>query len=689
LSIIHYENWDGVTPPSIPAGWNAPAQIITTTSGATPISSPNMITLSSPGSGTLYAITYGTPDTLSGNVAVVGTGQFSLGAASFSVLGRGSSSTLTYAGSTFYEARLDYVNSQVALYKSIAGVQTPIAFVGSASNPIAFTTATWYQIALTCNGTAIAVSVQRLSDGLWLNSGLGFQSIPTTAISITDGSITGSGYAGWGASAQTGIDHVYGDDWTFSSPAVQTGPLGWNINRRSRRVGRWSQAFPGGLTPTPTGLGGPVVIRPTSSPRRLRPGRALLGRLIGPALQPLLPRGGLSVSSPRKPRPGGLWQPPLLAPTPAAGPTPGLPPDLSVRSPRAARRGSVLYPRYLVGAPAPFALPPGLRVRSPRSGRAGSVLVLRYPSPGTAAAAALFMLPPRQLVRAIFRARSGRVWLPRPAGPAAAAVPTSPPLRPMSVSRPRPGRRGWVQAPRLLVAPPLPPGPIGLLRSGPLLVERRADRRARLRSGWLLHFIPTSQPISLVVQYHIYSNSGAGLPINYATPIATVSGTTWTSGPLAFPADWWFAVRAFNSFGEEQNLDAAVELILNAAGDDITNQPLPPLGLRAFAMAAGAVRVEWGFANVQPARVPTGFHVYIGTGGVPSYITPAATVSYASAIANTFVANLTGLSGGTVYTIGVRAFNASAEETNTTTVNVTADTTGPAPVDSLTATAIT
>jgi hypothetical protein len=37
--------------------------------------------------------------------------------------------------------------------------------------------------------------------------------------------------------------------------------------------------------------------------------------------------------------------------------------------------------------------------------------------------------------------------------------------------------------------------------------------------------------------------------------------------------------------------------------------------------------------------------------------------------------------------IGVRAFNAVAEETNTKTVTVTADATGPSAVNSLTATA--
>ena len=63
-------------------------------------------------------------------------------------------------------------------------------------------------------------------------------------------------------------------------------------------------------------------------------------------------------------------------------------------------------------------------------------------------------------------------------------------------------------------------------------------------------------------------------------------------------------------------------------------------------------------------------------------------VAYSSGLFNTFVADLSGLTDGTVYSVGVRAFNASGEEANTTSAGVTADATGPRPVDLLVATAI-
>jgi hypothetical protein len=188
--------------------------------------------------------------------------------------------------------------------------------------------------------------------------------------------------------------------------------------------------------------------------------------------------------------------------------------------------------------------------------------------------------------------------------------------------------------------------------------------------------------------YHVYADTGAGDPINYAAPIATVSGTTWTSGTLAAPGTWCFGVRAFDGNGEEQNLDCSVVIVLDANGNDITNRPMPPVGLRGFATPNASIRVEWYYPPTCGPKVPTGFNVYIGTGGTPNYSAPAATVAFNLGIFNTFVSNLSGPSGGTTYTIGVRAYNASGEETNSVVVSVAADATGPAAVDSLVATPI-
>jgi hypothetical protein len=171
------------------------------------------------------------------------------------------------------------------------------------------------------------------------------------------------------------------------------------------------------------------------------------------------------------------------------------------------------------------------------------------------------------------------------------------------------------------------------------------------------------------------------LPINYTTPVAVIpslSTTTWTSAALTLPGDYWFAIRAFNTVGEEQNIDAAVEVLLSGGGTDISGQPVAPMGLRALATAGGGIRVEWAY-HFAPSKLPAGFHVYVGT-GAPGYATPAATVNWGTQVANMFVANLSGYTGGATYAVGVRAFNASGEEQNTNSVSVTASGAGPSAV---------
>jgi len=190
------------------------------------------------------------------------------------------------------------------------------------------------------------------------------------------------------------------------------------------------------------------------------------------------------------------------------------------------------------------------------------------------------------------------------------------------------------------------------------------------------------------LSYNIYSNTGAGDPINYSTPVATTSALTYTSAPLAFPGTWMWAVRAFNAVGEEKNLDCEVTFILDAAGFDITNRPFAPFALRGFATKSGGVRLEWKQPQSSAAKAPIGFHVYYWSGGTPNYSTIRATVSGGAALGGTYVANLAGLTDGVAYSLAVRAFNTTAEENNTATVSVVADATGPSSVISLTSTVV-
>lgn len=184
--------------------------------------------------------------------------------------------------------------------------------------------------------------------------------------------------------------------------------------------------------------------------------------------------------------------------------------------------------------------------------------------------------------------------------------------------------------------------------------------------------------------YHIYGNAGSG-PVNYGSVVATTASLTWTSSALAFPDTWKFAVRAWDTVSslEESNIDALVTVQLDGTGVDVSGMPTAPLGLAAHARAAGTIRVDW----TQPRSGPTGFHVYQGTGGTPSYVSPVATVPYGSGL-TVYTALISGLTGGTAYTFGVRAYNATGEEANTATATATAVTAVTATVTGLVGSAI-
>jgi hypothetical protein len=214
VAVLHAENWDGVTAPAIPAGWNASSPIVTAVAGPTPLSSPNMVTLSTTSS-SREAITWGTPDGVSGNVIVQGTAYFqgsSFPIGNASVLGRGSVSTLLYTSSTFYELNLSLTSGALKLNAIVAGTSTTIA-----SSAVSVAYDTWYRLTLTLTGSAQAGLLESLSGSTWST---------VTSITGADSSIAAvSGYAGWAADEATIHTAVYGDDWSLSTPSIIDGPF--------------------------------------------------------------------------------------------------------------------------------------------------------------------------------------------------------------------------------------------------------------------------------------------------------------------------------------------------------------------------------------------------------------------------------------------------------------------------------
>ena len=199
----------------------------------------------------------------------------------------------------------------------------------------------------------------------------------------------------------------------------------------------------------------------------------------------------------------------------------------------------------------------------------------------------------------------------------------------------------------------------------------------------------TSTTPDTTAQYRIYGNTGSG-PIDYGTVLATVTGTSWTSPTLAAGSSWAWAVRAVDPATSlvEQNVDQRAFLVLDAGVADVTNLPAGPSGLTVRPWSNGSLLVEW-HAVISPRdpRAATGFGVYAGTGGTPSYAAPAVlTPAYPGVQA--YRAFLTNLAPGMACTVGVRASNAVGTEANTTTATATPTTTAPANVTGLTASLI-
>jgi hypothetical protein len=189
----------------------------------------------------------------------------------------------------------------------------------------------------------------------------------------------------------------------------------------------------------------------------------------------------------------------------------------------------------------------------------------------------------------------------------------------------------------------------------------------------------------MATKYHVYGNDGAGGPIDYTTPVATVAGLSWASPALALGSDTSYAVRAFDDVSglEERNVDARVRVRLDAAGNDLGARPPAPLAVRAISTPDGLL-VTWAYSP-SASPPPTGFKVWAQIGAINYGLSPSATVAVTDSSRSAYSVTIGSLAAGT-YTIAVRAGNAAGDEPNTMTASVTIAAAGPDPVDELAAT---
>lgn len=186
--------------------------------------------------------------------------------------------------------------------------------------------------------------------------------------------------------------------------------------------------------------------------------------------------------------------------------------------------------------------------------------------------------------------------------------------------------------------------------------------------------------------YRIFKNGGGGPtdPIDYSTVIASGSSSPITLPALTAPGDYLIGIRAYDTGSslEEANVDAVVRLRIDSGGVNITALPNVPAKVGAAVVASDTIAVTWHYASEGQGGAPTGFKVWATSGASVNYAAaPNATVPYTAA--GPYAVKVSGLAAGT-YAIGVRSYNGTGTETNTTsTAAATIPSSGPSPVESL------
>jgi hypothetical protein len=194
----------------------------------------------------------------------------------------------------------------------------------------------------------------------------------------------------------------------------------------------------------------------------------------------------------------------------------------------------------------------------------------------------------------------------------------------------------------------------------------------------------------MAIVYQIFSNNGAGGPIDYSTAIATVTGTSYTTGSLAASGDYRYAVRAMDTATglAEANTQAVVRIVLDASGNDIGPVPNAPLAVTARPTPGGGCLVTWSYFAAGEAASPTNFLVYLTAGTSPSLADPAATVAYRQGMAG-YSCQLSGLVDSTTYTVSVVSQgNGASTLSAAASATVVGDSSPPEDVDSLVAVAV-
>ena len=189
----------------------------------------------------------------------------------------------------------------------------------------------------------------------------------------------------------------------------------------------------------------------------------------------------------------------------------------------------------------------------------------------------------------------------------------------------------------------------------------------------------------MAIHYHVYTNDGAGGPVDYSAPIASTSALSFETGTLPAPSDYRFAVRAYDTESgyEEANTDAIARIVLDGLGRDVGSRPVAPHALTAKATVAGGFRAAWAHRTPAGRVEPTRFLVSIAPASAPTMSTRIGSVEFRKGQAG-YSFQGSGLLDQTQYVLSVSAQGAADYlESDSVTTLFVADATAPEDVDNL------
>lgn len=212
MALEKYESWNSAVPPALPSGWNGSANF-STVSGS-PYGG-NSLFLAGSATGSNNYLTWGTSAPAEcycyANVYIGAVGALQ---DQWGITARGSASTLNDVGTSQYVAWFVDNSNTVKISKIIAGAETVLATLAMVDT---FASATWYRLGFWVVSTSLGVYIYRLSDGYALNTSGSFTAVDTNCLTVTDSTLTGSGYYGVVAK-QSAINRLmYSDEFYLTS----------------------------------------------------------------------------------------------------------------------------------------------------------------------------------------------------------------------------------------------------------------------------------------------------------------------------------------------------------------------------------------------------------------------------------------------------------------------------------------